>query len=66
MQTQHLTIEIESAKQGVAYTPGDGSVVWLNDQADSLTVSDMTLIQRRVAAARFLALAALMESGAES
>ncbi len=55
-------MEVNVETQGVAYTPGDGSVVWLNDKADSLTVESMTPLQRTIAAARLRAYADLMDA----
>jgi len=61
MNEQSMTIEVEPTNQCIAYMPGNGSVVWINDKADQNTLSGLNSVQRAVAAARFRALAAMLD-----
>lgn len=54
--SQYIRLEVQPSEQGVAYTPGDGTVLFLNDKTTEQAFFDaLTYTQRMVLATRLRA-----------
>lgn len=52
--SNHIRLEVQPTEQAAAYTPGDGSVVFLNDKTTRAELfNNLTETQCMVMAARF-------------
>jgi hypothetical protein len=65
--SQYTRLEVAPREQGAAYTPGNGDVIFLNDKTTrAMLFNSLTETECRVMAARFISLAEMAESAANT
>lgn len=60
-----MSVEIEVTRQTVAYAPGDGSVLWLDDKSEEAAFNDLRPVERAILSARLRAMADLADKAGE-